>query len=82
MNINSKLFGTNGIRFIPGDDYNLDFILNVGLSIGTFFSGVDIVIGYDGRRSSPSLVNALSAGLMESGKNVFVAGMVPTPALQ
>ena len=82
MNINSKLFGTNGIRFIPGDDYNLDFILNVGLSIGTFFNGVDIVVGYDGRRSSPSLVNALSAGLMESGKNVFVAGMVPTPALQ
>ena len=82
MNINSKLFGTNGIRFIPGDDYNLDFILNIGLSIGTFFNGVDIVIGYDGRRSSPSLVNALSAGLMESGKNVFVAGMVPTPALQ
>ncbi len=82
MNINSKLFGTNGIRFIPGDDYDLEFILNIGLSIGTFFRGVNVVIGCDGRRSSPSLVNAISAGLMESGKNVFVAGMVPTPALQ
>ena len=82
MNINSKLFGTNGIRFIPGDDYDLEFVLNIGLSIGTFFRGADIVIGYDGRRSSPSLVNAISAGLMEAGKNVFAAGMVPTPALQ
>tara|TARA_B100000029_G_C17609532_1_gene968977 strand:+ start:4504 stop:5871 length:1368 start_codon:yes stop_codon:yes gene_type:complete len=78
----NKLFGTNGIRFIPGKEYGLDFIVNMGLSIGTFFDKPDIIVGFDGRNSSPSISRAISAGLMESGKNVISAGMVPTPALQ
>ena len=77
-----KLFGTNGIRFIPGQEYGLDFIVNMGLSIGTFFKGNNIIVGFDGRHSSPSISRAISAGLMESGKNVISANMVPTPSLQ
>ena len=77
-----KLFGTNGIRFIPGDEFDLDFVIKMGLSTGSFFQGNNIIVGYDGRISSPSLAKAISAGLMESGKNVTSAGIVPTPALQ
>ena len=79
---NKKLFGTNGIRFIPGTEYGLDFIVNMGLSIGSFFEGNNIIVGYDGRHSSPSISRAISAGLMESGKNVVFANMVPTPGIQ
>lgn len=77
-----KLFGTNGIRFIPGHEFGLDFVVNIGLSVGTFFQGNDIIVGYDGRNSSPSLSKAISSGLMESGKNITDANMVPTPGLQ
>ena len=77
-----KLIGTNGIRFIPGKEYGLDFIVNMGLSIGSFFVGYNIIVGYDGRHSSPSISRAISAGLMESGKNVVFANMVPTPGIQ
>ena len=79
---NNKLFGTNGIRFIPGQQYGLDFIVNMGLSIGTFFDNSNIIVGFDGRHSSPSISRAISAGLMESGNNVVSANMVPTPGLQ
>ncbi|MFC1659376.1 phosphoglucomutase/phosphomannomutase PgmG [Pseudomonadota bacterium] len=40
-----------------------------------------IVIGYDGRKSSLKLSEALIKGLMESGVNVINMGLCPTPML-
>lgn len=40
-----------------------------------------IIVGRDGRLSSPELTEALSRGLMESGANVVQIGIGPTPML-
>ena len=39
------------------------------------------VVGYDGRLSSPKLANALAHGVMQSGIDVTMIGLVPTPML-
>ena len=38
-----------------------------------------LVVGYDGRLSSPTLSTALQEGLMAGGINTLDLGMVPTP---
>lgn len=77
-----RLFGTNGVRFVPGVTYDLDFVIGLSEAIGTYLSEGDILLGQDGRTSSPALANAAAAGLMSSGRDVAEAGLVPTPALQ
>ncbi len=77
-----RLFGTNGVRFVPGVSHDLDFVIILGEAIGTYFGEGEIIVGHDGRVSSPALVNAAVSGLMSSGRNVAEAGLVPTPALQ
>jgi phosphomannomutase/phosphoglucomutase len=77
-----RLFGTNGVRFVPGVSNDLDFAINLGEAIGTFFGSGEILVGQDGRISSPALSNAAVSGLLSSGLDVAEAGLVPTPALQ
>lgn len=43
--------------------------------------GTSVVIGWDGRYSSPLLEEALTQGLIEQGIHVFKIGLVPTPLL-
>jgi phosphomannomutase/phosphoglucomutase len=77
-----RLFGTNGVRIVPGVSHDLDFIINLSEAIGTYFGSGEILIGRDGRLSSQALANASVSGLMSSGRDVAEAGLVPTPALQ
>ena len=77
-----RLFGTNGVRFVPGVSNDLDFVINLGEAIGTYLGTGEVLIGQDGRLSSPALANAAVSGLMSSGRDVAEAGLVPTPALQ
>jgi len=80
--VQQRLFGTNGVRFVPGVSHDLDFVINLGEAIGTYFGGGELLVGQDGRLSSPAIVNAAISGLMSSGRDVAEAGLVPTPALQ
>lgn len=77
-----RLFGTNGVRFVPGVSHDLDFVINLSEAIGTFFGSGEILIGRDGRLSGPAVSNAAISGLLSSGRDVAEAGVVPTPALQ
>ncbi len=77
-----RLFGTNGVRFVPGVSHDLDFVINLGEAIGTYFGKGEVLLGQDGRLSSPALANAAVSGLLSSGLDVAEAGLVPTPALQ
>ncbi len=77
-----RLFGTNGVRFIPGVSHDLDFVINLGEAIGTYFGSGEVLVGQDGRLSSPALSNAVVSGLLSSGRDVAESGLVPTPALQ
>ena len=77
-----RLFGTNGVRFVPGVSHDLDFAIDLAEAIGTYFGSGEVLLGQDGRLSSPALANAAVAGLLSSGRDVAEAGLVPTPALQ
>jgi len=77
-----RLFGTNGVRFIPGVTRDLDFVIAFSEAVGTYFGEGDILLGQDGRNSSPAMANAAASGLMSSGRDVAEAGVAPTPALQ
>jgi phosphomannomutase/phosphoglucomutase len=77
-----RLFGTNGVRFVPGVSHDLDFVINLAEAMGTYFGSGEILLGQDGRLSSPALANAAVSGLLSSGRDVAEAGLVPTPALQ
>jgi phosphomannomutase/phosphoglucomutase len=77
-----RLFGTNGVRFVPGVTRDLDFVISLAEAAGTYFGEGEVLVGQDGRLSSPALANAVAAGLMSSGIDVAEAGLLPTPALQ
>jgi phosphomannomutase / phosphoglucomutase len=76
-----RLFGTNGVRFVPGVSHDLDFAIGIAEAIGTYFGKGELLVGMDGRLSSPALSNAVISGLLSSGMDVAEAGLVPTPAL-
>jgi phosphomannomutase/phosphoglucomutase len=77
-----RLFGTNGIRGIPGKDLSLEFITEIGQAIGTYFGEGSTLVGYDGRRGGSTIAKAIESALMASAINVFEAGLIPTPTLQ
>lgn len=79
---NKKLFGTNGIRGIFGNDLSIEFIIDISYSIGSFFNKGPIVIGYDGRSSSFAISKIVSSVLMSIGIDVYNMGLTPTPCLQ
>ncbi len=71
------------IRGIVNKDLTANTAYSIGRTFGHIvcskFSEKKIAIGYDGRLTSPSLYDALCAGLLESGANVFSIGLCPTP---
>src|ERR671938_45151 len=79
---NNMLFGTNGIRGIFGKDLTIDSIVDVCYSLGTYFEKGPIVIGYDGRNSSPIVSKLVRSTINSAGLEVGNAGLVPTPCLQ
>jgi phosphomannomutase/phosphoglucomutase len=78
----ARLFGTNGIRGVFGDDFNLDFIHDITLAISAYFDTGPILVGYDGRKTSPLIAKVICSALNYSGLDCRLAGLVPTPALE
>lgn len=78
----AKLFGTNGVRGVFGEDLTLDFISKITASIATFFKKGPILVGYDGRVSSVAISKVVTAALSSTGLDSAVCGLVPTPCLQ
>ena len=78
----AKFFGTNGIRGVFSEDFTLEFIHDMTLAIGTYFEKGPVLIGYDGRDSSPVICKVVSAALNSIGIDCNVAGIVPTPCLE
>jgi len=78
----AKFFGTNGIRGIFSEDFTLEFIHDMTLAIGTYFEKGSILIGFDGRESSPIICKVVTSALNSIGIDCNVAGIVPTPCLE
>lgn len=78
----AKLFGTNGIRGKFGEDFTLDFVSDVCLSLASFFNKGPILVGYDGRESSPIIAKIVCSSINSVGIDCHVTGLVPTPCLE
>jgi phosphoglucosamine mutase len=73
------MFGTSGIRGPVGDVVTADLALSVGRAVGVETDRV--VVGRDPRESGRLLVDALTAGLRETGTDVVDLGMAATPTV-
>ena len=78
----AKFFGTNGIRGVFSEDLTLEFVHDMTLAIGTYFEKGTLLIGFDGRESSPVISKVVSSALNSIGIDCNVVGIVPTPCLQ
>ncbi len=78
----AKFFGTNGIRGIFSEDFTLEFVHDMTLAIGTYFKKGPVLIGYDGRDSSPAICKVVSSALNSIGIDCNIAGIIPTPCLE
>ncbi|TMI46398.1 phosphoglucosamine mutase [Candidatus Bathyarchaeota archaeon] len=77
-----RLFGTNGIRGVAGKEIDSDLAFGVGSALGTLFPKGRVLIGRDGRLSSPMLLEGVAAGLLARGNDVEDRGLITTPALE
>ncbi len=81
-----KLFGTDGIRGVVGENLTADMAFRVGQAVATVLkedkgSWPTVVIGKDTRVSSDMLESALVAGICSVGGDVKPVGTIPTPAV-
>lgn len=81
-----ELFGTDGIRGVPGtpplDDATL---YATGRSVGGYLKrehgSAHVLIGMDTRESGPHIASLLAGGLTQAGASVAVAGVITTPGV-
>ena len=81
-----KLFGTDGIRGVVGENLTVDLAFQVGRALTTVLAEekkhrLTIAIGKDTRISSDMLEAALMAGICAAGGDVMPFGTIPTPAV-
>ena len=79
--IQKRLFGTNGVRGVAGQDLTPELVFSIGRALGHLRTG-RIAVGRDTRTSGETLSKALKAGLLATGCDVHDCGILPTPALQ
>jgi len=77
-----KLFGTNGVRGVFSEDFTLEFVHDLVLSISTYFKEGTILVGYDGRDSSKVISKIVCSTLNYAGLDCHLAGLIPTPCLE
>lgn len=81
-----KLFGTDGIRGVVGENLTVDLAFRTGKAIAAVLKEKKgkkplITIGKDTRISSDMLESALIAGICSVGGDVMPLGVLPTPAV-
>ena len=82
VDIAESLFRAYDISGIMGQDLTFDATVQIGLAIGSEAydrNEQTVIVGRDGRLSSPDLAQALIRGLLASGRDVIDIGVVPTP---
>jgi len=78
------IFKAYDIRGIVGKTLTKEIVYDIGRALGTqakSWGCKTIVVGRDGRLSSPALAEAVINGIITTGLNVLDIGRVPTPLL-
>ena len=84
MNLNENIFRAYDIRGIAYEDLSTEVVTLIGKSLGSksLESGLStIVLGRDGRNSSPDMFEWITDGIKSTGCNVIDIGVVSTPIL-
>ncbi|WP_438951873.1 phosphomannomutase/phosphoglucomutase [Porticoccus sp.] len=82
--IPTVVFRDYDIRGLAGSQLTPAFALSLGKALARRAMMVDehtLITGYDGRQSSPQLIESLEEGIRSTGCNVIHLGAVPTPLL-
>jgi phosphoglucosamine mutase len=83
--VTRRYFGTDGIRGTANrHPMTADVAMRVGMAVGLHYGNGHkqrVVIGKDTRLSSYMIENALTAGFLSVGVDVFLLGPVPTPGV-
>jgi phosphoglucosamine mutase len=81
-----KLFGTDGVRGVANTELTADLAYKVGKA-GSYVLAKEthhrpkILVGIDTRISCDMLQNALASGILSAGGDVYILGVIPTPAV-
>ena len=81
-----RLFGTDGARGVANTELTSELAMQIGRAAAEVLITADgkrpkVLIGKDTRASGDMLEAALSAGLCSVGADVYLLGVVPTPAV-
>jgi phosphomannomutase/phosphoglucomutase len=84
MPFNAHIFRMYDIRGVAERDLTPEVVFDLGRALGRYYlekGGRRVLVGRDNRLSSPRLKEALTAGLVATGCEVWDAGEVVTPVL-
>ncbi len=76
-----KLFGSSGVRGLTNIDLTPILACEVACAVATHSETKKVIVAKDTRVSGNMLEHALVSGLISCGNEIFLADMVPTPAL-
>ena len=81
-----RMFGTDGVRGIANKELTPDLAFKLGVAGAMVLAGdtshkPKILIGCDTRISCGMLEAALTAGICSAGADVYLCGVIPTPAV-
>lgn len=81
-----RMFGTDGVRGIANKELTPDLAYKLGVAGAMVLAGdtsqkPTILIGCDTRISCGMLEAALTAGICSAGADVYLCGVIPTPAV-
>jgi phosphomannomutase / phosphoglucomutase len=82
--VNRNIFRAYDIRGVMGETLDTSIAKLIGHAVGSLMHEKNIrsiVVGRDGRLSSPELSQALIDGLRLAGRDVIDLGLVPTPVV-
>lgn len=83
MRTSANVFRAYDIRGIVDQDFDEEWVYELGKACGTYFAkyGIqDVILGHDCRHSSAPYHEIFTKAMLESGRDVISVGMVPTPA--
>jgi len=78
VNKEISCFKAYDVRGRIPSELNEDVAFRIGVGIASFFSAKTVVVGYDVRPSSLSILNALTKGINSQGAKVFSIGLSGT----
>ncbi len=78
MSFDSSIFKAYDVRGIYPETVNEEIAEKIGLAFANHFNLKKVLVGRDGRISSPALESALISGIKKAGADVVKAGIIST----